>query len=75
MCYETETKMSMVQYAFCVMNNNIDYSLVSYIRTIRCYKKNIVSNLKRFPGKVAVPNMELVISCDLIGCLYRGGRD
>jgi hypothetical protein len=37
MWYETETKMSMVQYAFCVMNNNIDYSLVSYIRTMLPY--------------------------------------
>jgi hypothetical protein len=26
MWYETETKMSMVPYAFCVMNINIDYS-------------------------------------------------
>jgi len=41
MWYETESKMSMVAYAFCVMNNNIDYSLVLYIRTIRCYKKTL----------------------------------
>jgi len=48
--------MSMVPYAFCVMNNNIDYSLVLYIRTIRCYKKHCMLFISQQAPKYVIPN-------------------